>query len=219
MTTLDQARPLVPEQIRSCGVIAIGRRLDPATVPPIAEALVSGGIRAFEVTMNSLGALEAIAALRHEFGAIDLVVGAGTVLDIDMARRAVDAGAMFLVMPNTDPKIIAWSSERHIPSFPGGFTPSEILTAWRAGAAAVKVFPASAVGPVFVREMRGPLPQIPLVPTGGVTLENAPAFIAAGALAVGMGSWLTGSGDAGVIRDRAAQLVEALSSIRGNKEV
>ena len=100
---------------------------------------------------------------------------------------------------------------------PGAFTPTEILAAWRAGAAAVKLFPASAVGPTFVREVRGPLPGIPLIPTGGVTAETAPAFIAAGAVAVGIGSWLTGSGDPAVVEERAAELVAAVASARSAK--
>ena len=111
-----------------------------------------------------------------------MLVGAGTVLDVAQAQAAVDAGARFFVMPHTDPELIRWAAERGIPAFPGGFTPSEILAAWRAGAAAVKLFPASVAGPVFVREMRGPLPEIPLIPVGGVNLETAPAFIAAGVL-------------------------------------
>jgi 2-dehydro-3-deoxyphosphogluconate aldolase/(4S)-4-hydroxy-2-oxoglutarate aldolase len=100
------------------------------------------------------------------------------------------------------------------PPFPGAFTPTEALRAWRAGATAVKLFPASAVGPSFVRELRGPLPEVPLIPTGGVTVETAPAFIAAGAVAIGIGSWLTGGGDPDAIGERGRQLVEALRMAR-----
>jgi 2-dehydro-3-deoxyphosphogluconate aldolase/(4S)-4-hydroxy-2-oxoglutarate aldolase len=117
-------------------------------------------------------------------------------------------------MPHIDVAIVGWAAARGIPVMPGAFTPTEILAAWRAGAAAVKLFPASAVGPAFVREVRGPLREIPLVPTGGVTAETAPAFIAAGAVAVGIGSWLTGSGDAAVVQSRAAELVAAVLSAR-----
>ena len=117
-----------------------------------------------------------------------------------------------------DTAIVGWAADRGIASFPGCLTPTEILTAWRAGAAAVKVFPASAVSPALVRELRGPLPEIPLVPTGGVTLENAADFIAAGAAAVGMGSWPTGSGDAAVGRERAAVISRSLADA-GNRQL
>jgi 2-dehydro-3-deoxyphosphogluconate aldolase/(4S)-4-hydroxy-2-oxoglutarate aldolase len=210
-TTTHRARPPVPAGVRDGRVIAIGRGLDPATVPAIGEALAAGGVRAFEVTLNSPAALEAIAALAERFEPDRLLVGAGTVLDLDAAAAAVVAGARFLVMPHTDPDLVAWATDRGIPAFPGALTPTEVLAAWRAGATAVKVFPASTVGPSFVRELRGPLPQVPLVPTGGITLDSAPDFIAAGALAVGLGSWLTGSGDPVVVEERARAIVAALA--------
>ncbi len=210
-TTPESARPQVPQAIVAGRVIAIGRNLDPAVVPAIGEALLAGGVHAFEVTLNSASALDVIGALAARFVPDDLLIGAGTVLDLDHARAAVDAGARFLVMPHTDLAIVEWAAGLGLAAFPGAFTPTEILAAWRSGATAVKLFPASAVGPVFVREVRGPLPEIPLIPTGGVTLENAPAYIAAGALAVGMGSWLTGGGDPGVIRERAIAIIAALA--------
>jgi 2-dehydro-3-deoxyphosphogluconate aldolase / (4S)-4-hydroxy-2-oxoglutarate aldolase len=208
-------RPAIPEAISSSRVIAIGRRLEPSTVPSIGAALAAGGIRAFEITMNSDAALDVIAVLAGRFAPDQLLVGAGTVLSVAQAEGAVEAGARFLVMPHLDPAIVAWAVDREIPAFPGCLTPTEILAAWTAGAAAVKVFPASAVGPAFVRELRGPLPGIPLVPTGGVTLENAAAFIAAGAAAIGMGSWLTGSGDAEVVAERAAAITRSLAEVGG----
>jgi 2-dehydro-3-deoxyphosphogluconate aldolase/(4S)-4-hydroxy-2-oxoglutarate aldolase len=118
-------------------------------------------------------------------------------------------------MPHLDTEIVAWALDHAIPAFPGCMTPTEILTAWEAGAAAVKLFPASAVGPSFVRELRGPFPEIPLVPTGGVTLDNAADFITAGAAAVGMGSWLTGSGDPALVAERAAEITRSLAGVDG----
>ena len=155
----------------------------------------SGGVRAFEITLDSPDALAGIAALTASPGAGSdaLLVGAGTVMTIDEAAAALDAGARFLVMPHTDVRLVAWAAERGVPVFPGAMTPSEIVAAWNAGAAAVKIFPAGRLGPGFVREVRGPLARIPLVPTGGITAENAAAFIVAGAVAVGAGGWLTGS--------------------------
>jgi 2-dehydro-3-deoxyphosphogluconate aldolase/(4S)-4-hydroxy-2-oxoglutarate aldolase len=208
------SRPAIPPAISQGRVIAIGRHLDIASVLAIGEALATSGIHAFELTMNSASAVEAIAALTARFAPEELLVGAGTVLEESQAQAAVDAGARFLVMPNFDPWIVGWAVRHEVPVFPGAFTPTEILAAWRVGASAVKLFPASAVGPTFLRELRGPLPQIPLIPTGGVTVENAPAFIAAGALAVGMGSWLTGGGDPAVIRERASAVVAALAVSR-----
>ncbi len=117
-------------------------------------------------------------------------------------------------MPHTDPEIVAWAAERGVPAFPGAATPTEVLAGWRAGAAAIKVFPASSLGPSFVRELRGPLPDVPLVPTGGVSAENAGAFIAAGALAVGLGSWLVGDGEAAGVTARARQVVEVVAAAR-----
>lgn len=211
---LGRARPAVPEQIRAGGVIAIGRGLPAERLIRIGDGLVAGGVGAFEVTLNSPDALAGIETLARRFGPAELLIGAGTVLTIDGALRALDAGARFIVMPTMDPAIIETLAARGVPAFPGALTPTEILSAWRAGAAAVKLFPASAVGPAFVRELRGPLPEIPIVPTGGVTVETAPAFIAAGAIAVGMGSWLSGDGDPTGIEARGAQVVAAIAAAR-----
>lgn len=210
------ARPLLPPGLREGGVVAIGRRLDARRVAAIADGLLEGGIRAFELTLNdpvseALAAIEIVA--RHAQGS-PLAIGAGTVLSIDAAERAISAGASFLVMPHMDAALIAWAAENGIPAFPGALTPTEILAAWRAGAAAVKLFPASVAGPNLVREFRGPFPDIPLVPTGGVTVETAPAFIRAGALAVGLGSWLTGDGEPAGIAERGAQAVRVVAEAR-----
>ncbi|HEY3547067.1 MAG TPA: bifunctional 4-hydroxy-2-oxoglutarate aldolase/2-dehydro-3-deoxy-phosphogluconate aldolase [Propionicimonas sp.] len=205
-------RPAIPAAISSSRVIAIGRRLQPAAVPAIGDALVAGGVRAFEITMNSEGAVEVIAALAARYAEDDLLVGAGTVLELGEAEAAIRAGARFLVMPHFDPVIVGWARDRGIAAFPGCFGPTEILAAWRAGAAAVKLFPASAVGPRFVRELQGPLPQIPLIPTGGVTIDNAAEFMAAGAAAIGMGSWLTGSGDPEVVQERALAITRVVAA-------
>ncbi len=203
-------RPALPDGIRIGRVLAIGRNLPPASLLAIADALRRGGVGAFEVTMNTAAAAEAIAALAARFDPNELLIGAGTVLDPAQAQAALEAGARFFVMPHTDPGLIRWAADRSIPTVPGAFTPSEILAAWRAGAAAVKLFPASVAGPRFVREMAGPLPEIPLIPVGGVGLDNAASFIEAGAIAVGIGSWLTGGADPATIRDRAAQLLASL---------
>lgn len=210
------ARPEIPAAVRDGGVIGIGRRLPAERVLAIAEGMLAGGVRAFELTLNSpeepvLRDIEAVAA---RFGPDELLVGAGTILSIASAQRALDAGARFLVMPHTDLELVAWAAARGVPIFPGALTPTEILSAWRAGAAGVKLFPASAVGPTFLRELRGPLPEVPIIPTGGVDLASAPAYIAAGAVAVGMGSWLSGDGDPAGVQDRATRLVAVIAEAR-----
>jgi len=208
----------IPEGLLRGGVVAIGRRIDAGRVAGILDGLAAGGVGAFELTLNDpeADALRAIqAAARHAAGS-DMTVGAGTVLSIETAGRAVDAGASFLVMPHTDPELVAWAASRGIPAFPGASTPTEILTGWRAGAAAVKLFPASVVGPGFLREFRGPFPDIPLVPTGGVTADTAGDYIRAGAVAVGIGSWLIGDGALDGIAERSARVVRAVAEARGS---
>jgi 2-dehydro-3-deoxyphosphogluconate aldolase/(4S)-4-hydroxy-2-oxoglutarate aldolase len=207
-------RPGIPAGFVSGGVVAIARRLTAGATPQVADALIAGGVLAFEVTLNDpvVGALHAIESVARR--SPDLAIGAGTVLSIDAGQQALDAGATFLVMPHTDPELVAWAAARGVPTLPGAATPSEVLAAWRAGAAAVKVFPASVVGPAFVRECRGPFPDIPLVPSGGVTAETAADFIAAGAAVVGVGSWLIGDAEPAGVTARARQIVEAVAAAR-----
>ena len=207
------ARIAVPRQILDSGVIAIGRHLDPGSVVAIGQGLVGGGVGAFEVTFGSPGALEAIAALHDRFGAEGrLAVGAGTVLSVEDAERAVAAGATFLVMPVTDPAVVGWAAAHGIAAIPGALTPSEALVGWRAGAAAIKLFPASVAGPTWIRELHGPFPEIPVIPTGGVTVDTAPQLILAGAVAVGLGTWLIGDGDPGGIAERGRRVVAVIRS-------
>jgi 2-dehydro-3-deoxyphosphogluconate aldolase / (4S)-4-hydroxy-2-oxoglutarate aldolase len=213
---VSDARPPIPAGLVDGGVVAIARNLTEDAVRGVADGLLRGGVRAFELTLNepedkALGALRA--AARHATGAA-LEVGAGTVLTRDAAEQAIDAGATFLVSPHVDPDLIGWAAERGIPFLPGAFTPTEILAAWRAGASAVKLFPASVAGHAFVREFRGPFPHIPLLPTGGVTIDSTPDFIRAGAIAVGLGAWLIGDGEPAGIADRASGVVRAVANAR-----
>ena len=205
----------IPNQILEGSVIAIGRGLDPETVVRVGEGLAAGGVGAFEITLGRAGALESIAALQARFGSgADLLVGAGTVLTPTDAERAIDAGARFLVMPITDPALVAWAAGRGVPAFPGAMTPTEAHTGWAAGAAAIKLFPASVTGPAFIRELHGPFPEIPVIPTGGVTVDTAAALIMAGAVAVGIGSWLTGDGDPAGIAGRGRRIAAVIRAAR-----
>jgi 2-dehydro-3-deoxyphosphogluconate aldolase / (4S)-4-hydroxy-2-oxoglutarate aldolase len=208
-------RSPIPAEIVEPGVVAIGRRLSPGSTTEIAAALARGGLRAFELTLNEpvSEALQELELLNAAIGE-RLLVGAGTVLSTDAARRAVDAGARFLVTPHTDPAIIDWAVGRGVPIVPGAFTSTEILAAWRAGATAVKLFPASVAGPAALREIRGPFPDIPLIPTGGVTLESIRDFVGSGAVAVGIGSWLFAEPREDIIATRAALAIRAVEEAR-----
>ena len=200
------------------GIVAV-IRLDSATVlPRLVEALAAGGVRAIEVTMTVPGAIEAIRHLASS-APDDLLLGAGTVLDPDTARRAIDAGARFVVAPVFRPAVIAACHAGGVPAIPGCYTPTEILNAWDAGADIVKVFPANGLGPSFLKDVRAPLPQVKLMPTGGVSIDNAGEWLRAGAVAVGVGSALVdarlvATGDLAAITERAGRIVANVRAAR-----
>jgi 2-dehydro-3-deoxyphosphogluconate aldolase/(4S)-4-hydroxy-2-oxoglutarate aldolase len=205
-------RSPIPARVIEGRVIAIGRRITAADAPRIGEALVAGGVSVMELTLNepvddALAAIESLAAAADDLGAL---VGAGTVLSIEAAGQAIDAGASFIVMPNTDTELVAWCAARGVPCFPGALSATEIQAAWSAGASAVKLFPAAAVGPSYLKQIAGPFPDIPIVPTGGVSAETAGSWMAAGAVAVGMGGWLIGDGDPTGVTERARQVAAAV---------
>ena len=213
------ARPSIPELLIDTRIVAILRRTDAAQAVATAEAIYAGGVRAIEVTCDSDGVFEMIRAIGDAFGD-RMLVGAGTVLDLATADRALAAGARYVVSPHTDPALIGAMAQRGIPCVPGAFTASEVLTAWRAGAVLVKLFPAGPVGPGYIKDLRGPLRQIPLLPTGGVTLDNAGDFIAAGAWGLGIGSALVdgplvAAGRFDELNRRAAGFIAAAAPARG----
>lgn len=211
------ARPPIPSQLAQSRIVAILRGTTSAQVVAASRALVDGGVSCLEVTLTTEGALEAISELCSTLPG-SVAVGAGTVLDAAQARAAIAAGATFLVSPAVCPDVIAAGNEAGVPSLPGAFTPTEILTAWRAGAAAVKLFPAASVGPDYLKLVRGPLADIPLVPTGGVRVADAASYLRAGAVAVGLGSTLVGdidrAIDAEVLSARASSLLAATAGAR-----
>jgi 2-dehydro-3-deoxyphosphogluconate aldolase/(4S)-4-hydroxy-2-oxoglutarate aldolase len=169
------------------GVVAVIRARSAVDLRPAARALVAGGVSYVEITLTTPGATHSIRALQDVAGC---VVGAGTVLDVAAARDVIAAGARFVVSPAFDTEVLACCKERGVPYVPGAFTPTEIVTAQRAGADLIKLFPASAVGPSYIRDVLAPLPSVRLIPSGGVTLENAGDWIRAGAAAVSLGSAL-----------------------------
>ncbi len=191
--TASLAKEDVMARIRRGGVVAIMRHTEASLAVEAADALLRGGVDVVEVTLNTAGAAQMIRQLRDRLGD-SMLVGAGTVLSPAGVNQAIEAGAQFIVAPNTDLKVIALCNRHGVPAFPGAFTPTEVVTAWESGADAVKVFPVSTVGPRYIRDLRGPLPEIPLVPTGGVTAQNCAEFIKAGAIAVGAGSDLVDKG-------------------------
>lgn len=189
-------------------VFAIVRSDSYDRVTATADTLLGAGINSMEISLTSPHALEAVATLRRETGD-DSVIGAGTVLDAAAARAAIDAGARFLVSPALDPEVIRTGHRYGVPVFPGVATPTEIVRAMELGADALKLFPASGYAPGWVRDVRAALPQAALLPTGGVTVQNAPEWIAAGAVACGMGSALA-EGDKETVSKRVTELLQRL---------
>ncbi len=201
--------------------IAVIRLREKEKLLAVVEALVAGGIRCVEITMTVPGAIEAIAELD---GCVEnnVVLGAGTVLDAATASRAIEAGARFIVSPVFMREVVQKCIEQNTVVIPGCFTPTEIHAAWKSGADAVKVFPAGLLGASFLRNIHGPLPGVKLVPTGGVTVENAAAWIEAGATAVAVGTDLVDRNaveraDYRIITERAFRLVSSLKDQASGK--
>lgn len=177
------------QRLHESGVVAIMRARSSDELLEAAEAVRAGGVTAIEVTLTTPGALDLVHNATHRYGD-KVLFGAGTVLDPESARAAILAGAQFVVAPVVSVATIAMCRRYAVPVLAGAYTPTEVLAAWEAGADLVKVFPASVGGPGFIKALRGPLPQVRLVPVGGVDLHNAAAFIRAGAEVVGVGGEL-----------------------------
>jgi len=179
----------VLETILSTKVIAVVRMAETEKLAKVVEAIKTGGVKAIEITMTTPQALEVIAAMAKKKTA-DSLIGAGTVLDPETAVQAIHAGADFIVSPITNFEMIKVCRRYDKFVAPGAFTPTEIVAAWEGGADVVKVFPATSVGPKYFRDIKGPLPQVRLMPTGGVSIENAREFIDNGACCVAIGTAL-----------------------------
>jgi 2-dehydro-3-deoxyphosphogluconate aldolase/(4S)-4-hydroxy-2-oxoglutarate aldolase len=179
----------VHDRILEIGVVPVVRASSAAQALLAAQAVCDGGIPIVEITMTVPGAVDVIRELRKKTSGV--LIGAGTVLDADAARRCLEAGAEFLVSPGLDVPTVAFAAREGILMLAGALTPTEVITAWNAGSGLVKIFPCGQVGGAkYIKALKGPLPQIPLVPTGGVNLNTAAEFIEAGAAALGVGGEL-----------------------------
>jgi len=209
----------VLQKILDTGIVPIIRTKSADEAMKVAEAINKGGVKILEVTMtvpNAIGVMEKVAREFHG----EVLLGAGTILDAETARASILAGAKFVVTPCLNLDVIRICRRYSIPVIPGTMTPTEILTAWESGADLVKVFPIDAIGgPKYIKAVKAPLPQVGLVPTGGVTLENTPEFIRAGADAVAVGTSLVdpkavAEGKFDLIAENAKKFVEAVRSAR-----
>src|SRR6478752_7344199 len=213
------SRAEVCKRIETIGIVPVVRAPSPELALLASEAILAGGISVFEITMTIPDAPAVIRALRTRLGGKALI-GAGTVLDAADARSCIEAGAEFIVGPGFDPAVIAAAHEADIPAMPGALTPTEVIAAWKAGADVVKIFPASAMGGAsYLKALKGPLPQVKLMPTGGVNVNTAKDFLAAGAVALGVGSELVDiaavkDGRAHVLTERAREFVAAVAAAR-----
>lgn len=208
----------IAERIRTGGILAVIRQGSAEDFLPAVAALQEGGVCAVECALGEPSRLHALEAVRARFGR-NLLIGAGTIRTADAATEAIRAGAQFLAASMLNPDVVRVGLERDVPVIPGAFTATEVTKAWEMGASLVKLFPAGSVGPAYVRDLRGPLPYIPLIPSGGITLETAPAFLRAGAAAVAVGNELmpqdlVARRAFGEITTRARAFVEAVQRAR-----
>jgi 2-dehydro-3-deoxyphosphogluconate aldolase / (4S)-4-hydroxy-2-oxoglutarate aldolase len=213
----------VLKRLQETGLVPVLRAASVEKAIALAEAVAAGGVNVLEVTMTVPGAVEVIARLVRERP--EILVGAGTVLDPETAERCIGAGAQFVVSPALNLKTIALCRRVSIAVLPGALTPTEIVTAWEAGADVVKVFPAGAMGGAkYLLSLKGPLPQIEMIPTGGVSLANAKEFLEAGAFALGVGSDLVdakamAAGKPEVVTETARKYMAIVREFRGRKVV
>jgi 2-dehydro-3-deoxyphosphogluconate aldolase/(4S)-4-hydroxy-2-oxoglutarate aldolase len=204
-------------RFHQCPIVGILRGFDLSAIEPMAQAAAAGGIVNLEVTFNTRGAAQQIKLLQTRLGE-QINIGAGTICTLDDLNHAQEAGATFIVTPIVAADVIQEAVARKLPVFAGAMTPTEIHLAWSLGATIVKVFPSDQLGPAYIRNVKAPLSQIPLMPTGGVTPENLPEYKRAGAAAYGVGSPLFAksrvlAGDWPWITQQASRFVEAFNTI------
>ena len=205
------------EKIMDCGLVAVVRAESSEQAFKIADACIAGGVAAIEITYTVPGATEVIRDLTKKYTSGEIIIGAGTVLDPETARIAILAGAQYIVSPSFNVETVRLCNRYQIPVMPGCMTLREVVEAMEAGADIIKVFPGETFGPSFIKAIKGPLPQAPLMPTGGVGLDNVDEWIKAGCVAVGVGGNLTGGakkGDYESITTIAKQFIEKIRQAR-----
>ena len=208
----------VLQKIMKSGVVAVVRAESSEQAIKITDACMKGGIAAIEITFTIPGAAKVIEDLRKVYSSEEMIIGAGTVLDPETARIAILAGAQYIVSPSLNIETVKLCNRYQIPIMAGAMTIDGVIAAMEAGADIVKIFPGDALGSSFIKAIKGPLPQAPLMPTGGVDLDNVGAWIKAGCVAVGVGGNLTGgakTGDFGAIENIARQFIEKVRIARG----
>jgi 2-dehydro-3-deoxyphosphogluconate aldolase / (4S)-4-hydroxy-2-oxoglutarate aldolase len=203
--------------LRAHPIIAVLRAADAGDYDSVVDTLAANGIRSIELTLSTPGTFERLPALIERVGR-EVEIGIGTIVTAEQARRAIDAGARYLVTPIVNLEVIALAVQNAVPVFPGGLTPTELFSAWDAGATAVKIFPAETVGPQYGSHLRGPFPDIEFIPSGGVGLDDIPAWLKAGAVAVSLGGPLVGDalrgGSLDALAERSRRAVDAAGAAR-----
>lgn len=204
----------LPTRTVSSKLVVVARAFAASDYAPVLAALADAGVQSVELTLTTPGTFDAFAELR---GSFDGDLGIGTVTNLDQLERAIEVGADYVVTPITSAALVERAVAAGMPIVPGGLTPTELFASWSAGASAVKVFPAGQVGPGYLKDLRGPFPDIAVVPSGGVDADSAAAWLAAGAVAVSVGGPLLGDafrgGDLGALRARAERFVEVCAGV------
>jgi 2-dehydro-3-deoxyphosphogluconate aldolase/(4S)-4-hydroxy-2-oxoglutarate aldolase len=223
-TTTGVGTPAEPDRLRPStvlrehAVIAVLRARDPRDYDAVVDVLAENGIHSVELTLSTPGTLAHLPSLVGRGGA---EIGIGTITNVDQAQRAIDGGATYLVTPVTRLDVIELAVANGVPIYPGGLTPSELFSGWEAGATAVKIFPAETVGPQYGAHLRGPFPELEFVPSGGVTIEDIPRWLKAGAIAVSLGGPLIGDaltgGSLDALAERVRRVVEVVAEARGTR--
>lgn len=224
MNSLSLRRPEASNILLTNPVVAVLRAEHAREYAPVIEALIAGGVRSIELTLSTAGVFEQLSDLVAQFDG-EAEIGLGTITSLSEGEKALDQGAAFLVTPTMQLDVIAAAVSRGIPVFPGGLTPTELASGWQAGSTAVKLFPASVVGSSYISALRGPFPDIQVVPSGGIDIAAAPEWIAAGALAVSLGGPLLKDafkgGDLAALTGRArhvSELVAEALAARGDSK-
>ena len=205
----------LPPSVLEHGVVAVLRAAHADRYAPVVDVLAENGVHAIELTMSTPGTPDAVADLRARIAGSGAALGVGTVTDAETATTVIDLGAEFVVTPTTETDVVRVAVDRGVPVYPGALSPTEVLAAWKAGATAVKLFPASTVGPSYIGHLHGPFPQIPILPSGGFGIPDIPGWVRAGAVAVSMGSSLIGDAlSGGSLTDLAQRCRAAVDAVR-----